>query len=345
MPLIKVPVYQTRNLATEIDSGARSILPGTNVTFSVDPVTGQITINSSGGLGTVTSVGATGSTGLAVGGSPITTAGVLTFTLSANLQGWSGINPATGVGGPYVLKVGDTMTGTLNGTAISMSGAGTFGGNVTAPQNFVASTANVVLAATGAGSVFLRPNGFASASGQLTINSAGATQINGSLTVSGNVVVNNADLYSYRTGGTAGVIFLNSAATKYLYNDGTKYIMPAQDLWTSTDIYANTSGVSPVKIGLGGGGLGNYGMIGWSGMTGTEYGMIFGSADVNTYVSSRTTGSVIVRPSANGTAGEAIFATTGMTLNSATGGKLLSKITLGTAAPGVLANGELYLRY
>ena len=48
-----------------------------------------------GGGGTVTSVATTGSTGLTVGGGPITGSGTLTFTLSANLQSWSGITPAT----------------------------------------------------------------------------------------------------------------------------------------------------------------------------------------------------------------------------------------------------------
>jgi hypothetical protein len=46
---------------------------------------------SGGGSGTVTSVSASGSPGLTVGGSPITTSGVLTFTLSANLQAWNGV--------------------------------------------------------------------------------------------------------------------------------------------------------------------------------------------------------------------------------------------------------------
>lgn len=158
MALVKVPIYPTRNLATEIDPGARSIVAGTNVSFVVN-ADGSITINSSGGSGTVTSVGVTGSTGLTVGGTnPITTSGVLTFTLSANLQSWSGIAPATKANlaspvftgdpqaptpatadndtsiattafvknqgyattaalGSYVLKAGDTMTGTLVNTA------------------------------------------------------------------------------------------------------------------------------------------------------------------------------------------------------------------------------------
>lgn len=65
--------------------------------------------------GTVTSIAATGSTGLTVGGSPITTAGTLTFTLSTELQGLSGLASSgmlarTGAG-TYTAR---TITGTAN---------------------------------------------------------------------------------------------------------------------------------------------------------------------------------------------------------------------------------------
>lgn len=148
MPLITVPIYKTRNLAAEIDSGARTILPGTNISFTTN-ADGSITINNTGGAGTVTSVGASGSTGLTIGGTnPVTTSGTITFTLSANLQAWSGVTVAskanlaspafTGVptaptaapgtnttqlattafvqaaAGNYVLKTGDTMSGGLS---------------------------------------------------------------------------------------------------------------------------------------------------------------------------------------------------------------------------------------
>lgn len=113
MSLIKVPIYPTRNLATEIDPGARSIVAGTNVTFTTN-ADGSITINSVSGSGTVTSVGATGSTGLTVGGSPITTSGTLTFTLSANLQSWSGIAPSSkaDTSNVWTLTGNQTSTGT-----------------------------------------------------------------------------------------------------------------------------------------------------------------------------------------------------------------------------------------
>lgn len=412
MPLISVPIYRTRNLATEIDPGARTILPGTNVTFTT-AADGTITINVPGALG----------------GDVVGPASAVNNNFAA-FNGTTGkIIKDSGVAisslGNYVLKAGDTMTGTLfrtgsgvglelntsninirmrspattntsanfdigqnpTGTAgdnnayivnrvgaidfytanvargqMTAAGALNWTGQITAGtlqstgvsysgQNFESTTTNVILANNGsAGGVFLRPNGAASGTGQLVVNNVGTVTTSGGINANGNVIVTNADLYSYRAGGTTGVIFLNNAATRYLYYDGTKYILNAAKLEVGGDIdsggtiTANTLGTSPMKMGVWPGSA-NYTMIGWTGMTGTEYGMLMGSGDLNTYVSSRTGGNVVIRPSANGTAGEATFATTGMTLNPASGGKLLSKISLGTAAPGALANGELYLRY
>jgi len=62
-----------------------------------------------GGSGTVTSVAATGSTGLTIGGSPITTSGTITFTLSANLQSWSAILPADKLNASAVSAFGLTL--------------------------------------------------------------------------------------------------------------------------------------------------------------------------------------------------------------------------------------------
>lgn len=77
--------------------------------------------------GTVTSVAATGSTGLTVGGSPVTTSDTLTFTLSDNLQAWSGIAPSSkqdALGYTPVNKAGDIMSGPLVAGSVSATGAG-----------------------------------------------------------------------------------------------------------------------------------------------------------------------------------------------------------------------------
>jgi hypothetical protein len=48
--------------------------------------------------------------------------------------------------------------------------------------------------------------------------------------VTGNFTVASGDLFTYRSGGTTGVLFLNSAGTRYVYYDGTNYNMPGAGL-------------------------------------------------------------------------------------------------------------------
>lgn len=71
--------------------------------------------NYTANTGTVTSVGMTGSTGLTIGGAPITTAGTITATLSANLQAWSAVTTASkaNVAAPAL-----TGNATINGNPI-----------------------------------------------------------------------------------------------------------------------------------------------------------------------------------------------------------------------------------
>lgn len=318
MSLVRVPIYPTRNLATEIDPGARTINAGTNVSFSVQP-DGSITINASGGTGTVTSVGATGSTGLTVGGSPITTSGTLTFTLSANLQNWSGIAPATKANlaspvftgdpraptpatadndtsiattafvknqgyattaslGSYVLKAGDTMTGSLliNSGGLSTRNAGQV--RVYDSNNDTPIELGLGYGSTNDRNGYLwnRNNGHLSLgtnnTERIRIQPGGAVDVTGGqlAVVNNNLVVSGGDIYAYRSAGTTGVIFLRSDGSRYLFYDGSKYVMPGAGLDVGGHIW----------------------------------------------------------PSA-----------------SASGSKKLSKISIGTAAPSGLIDGELYLRY
>lgn len=95
-----------------------------------------------GGGGTVTSVSATGSTGLVVGGSPITGIGTLTFTLGTELQGLStlstnGFVQRTGAGTYTAAAITSSQittalgyvpgTGNGNGTVTSVAAVGSTG--------------------------------------------------------------------------------------------------------------------------------------------------------------------------------------------------------------------------
>lgn len=84
-----------------------------------------------------------------------------------------------------------TPTGSMNiGTSASRIGTiygatGDFSGNVSSGQNFISAGGSVVLATTGAASVLFRPNGVASAVGEVSIASTGAVAIAGSAAVAG----------------------------------------------------------------------------------------------------------------------------------------------------------------
>jgi hypothetical protein len=111
-------------------------------------------------------------------------------------------------------------------------------------NNSVLGTAEVLLiphnGGTGSiGKVFINTGAYNTApSTRVQIDQTGAY-------FSTNIIAQNCDLYSYRTGGTTGVIFLNSAGTKYLYNDGSLYQLAAQGLnvagaITATDLSATS---------------------------------------------------------------------------------------------------------
>lgn len=77
-------------------------------------------------------------------------------------------------------------------------------------QNFFALNADIALRALKSGDTF---------SGDVLVSGSG----NARLSISG-------DITAYRAGGNTGGIFLNSAGTRYLFNDGANYNLPSQGL-------------------------------------------------------------------------------------------------------------------
>ena len=121
------------------------------------------------------------------------------------------------------------------------------GTTFTALQNFVSSTANVVLAPTGVGAVFLRPNGAASTVGQTVIASSGAVDIAGSLAVgggitsSGDVVVTAANIgTNFAAIGASGV----GTTGMFLRIGNTNAYTPGQNVAGANLSWANAAGDS-----------------------------------------------------------------------------------------------------
>ena len=86
------------------------------------------------------------------------------------------VSSATGV-----QSVGGYMdrAGTLTATRLIANG------NITAAQDFISSTAAAILNTTGAGTIYLRPNGVGSGTGQVTVGSGGDLTVTGGFTYAG----------------------------------------------------------------------------------------------------------------------------------------------------------------
>lgn len=117
----------------------------------------------------------------------------------------------------YVDVTGDTMTGSL-----SVTGSITASGNITATGRVIATGNNafsgagnyVILAPTTAGTIYLRPNGDASAVGQMTVNNAGDTSVGGALTTSDAITCNSGAITTANgniIAGGAGNLYTQTA--------------------------------------------------------------------------------------------------------------------------------------
>ena len=86
-------------------------------TLGADGKVPSAQLPAAGGSGTVTSVSVANATGISWSGSPITTSGTLTPTLSANLQAWSALATSAKANASHTHNISDlNTTGTANST-------------------------------------------------------------------------------------------------------------------------------------------------------------------------------------------------------------------------------------
>lgn len=176
----------------------------TILTYAVDGTTIKTQLDIIGGAGTAAVNVAAGA--LQVGG-----VGVVLPSYTGSIAGLTGVGAlssgsiASGFGsiniGSQPLTAGNATLAAISGTTGSFSGAvsgttGTFSstvqgatvistGQVKGSQDFVSTTSAAILNTTGAGTVYLRPNGVGSATGQMTVAS------NGNVTASGDLTANS----------------------------------------------------------------------------------------------------------------------------------------------------------
>jgi hypothetical protein len=136
---------------------------------------------------------------------------------------------ATGGTGGFIWKpngVGST-TGqmTLSATgSLAIASDLLSGGTISALQNFASTTTATVLATTGAGTVYLRPNGTGSTTGQFTLDSNGHVAAVGRMDVAGGIrgsglipptFASGAGVEVYYTGSAGYVLSFNRTAVTY----------------------------------------------------------------------------------------------------------------------------------
>lgn len=173
------------------------------------------------GTGTVTSVAVTGSTGLTVGGSPITTAGTITLTLGAELQALSALS-STGL----VVRTGaaayterSIAVGSANLTVSNGSGVGA-NPTLDLATTIVITEAdignieienNTIRALNAGGGITLAPNG----GGTTTLGTVGSGTWNGSTIgiAYGGTAATSFTPYAIICGGTGATTALQSVAS------------------------------------------------------------------------------------------------------------------------------------
>ena len=118
-PATKADASHTHTLSNLTQSGATS---GQVATWNGSAWAPATPSGGGGGSGTVTSVAVANATGISWTGSPITTSGTLTPTLSANLQAWHALSTSAKADASHTHAASDIVSGTI---ATARLGSGT----------------------------------------------------------------------------------------------------------------------------------------------------------------------------------------------------------------------------
>jgi hypothetical protein len=137
-----------------------------------------------------------------------------------------------------------TVTGTATMATISATGTITSastitaGASIVANQNLISSTATVVVAPTGAGSILLRPNGAASSAGQVGIDASGNITTPGNIGAGPNLTLT----------GTSALVGIKPSGA----SNGHVWFYAADGVTTRAIIYTTAGAQGPLNITVGG---------------------------------------------------------------------------------------------
>jgi hypothetical protein len=247
-------------------SGTAQITPnavaGTGTVLTLPATTGTLALTSD--LPTVNNATLTMNTsGTGLSGSQTFTANqasAATFTVASNATSANTISTIVARDASGNFSAG-TITATLTGQASSVANALTAGTYLTsggtyngaAARTFAvdatsANTASKVVARDASGN-FSAGTITASLSGGTVSATTGAFSGNVTVTGTGSVTLKTSgDITAYRSGGTTGVIFLNSAETRYLYYDGTNYNLNSANLYVNGYQAVTNSGTWSISV-------------------------------------------------------------------------------------------------
>jgi hypothetical protein len=181
-------------------------------------------------------------------------------------------------GGVHAWYSGTTSRMTLSAAgALAADSSITSGGTITAVQNFQSSTAAAVLGPNGAGTVYLRPNGVGSGTGQTYVTNAGAMTVNGTLhstgamSTAGGFSATGASSFS-NTLSVANIFsfgsFCHSTTTTAVFgtsgSGGTVYLRPNGYNSGTADTTINSAGTMAVSGAVTCAGLTSSGNITYS---------------------------------------------------------------------------------
>lgn len=244
-PSSKADASHTHALSSLTQSGATSgQVPQWNGSSWV-----PATVSGGGGSGTVTSVAVANATGITWSGSPITTSGTLTPTLSANLQAWHALATSAKADASHTHAASDITSGTIDparlgsGTSITtkfLRGDGTW-------QTISGGGAGTVTSIDGAGGT----TGMSFSGGPITSS--------GTLTLAGTLVVANGG-----TGATSLTGYVKGSGTSALTASST---IPGSDI--SGNISGNASNVTGT-VAVANGGTGATSLTGYVKGNGTS---------------------------------------------------------------------------